>query len=135
MDSILRKNIFLFLALGGFILVSDQLSKILIRLNGGFYICNPHIAFNLKIPEFLFGILWTIIICLLIYAYRRGLLHNILYLTLILSGAMANMLDRFWWGCVIDFIDLGFWPVFNLADSFITLGAIMLIITYLKAKR
>jgi signal peptidase II len=136
MEPVLRKNLFLFLALGGLVLISDQLSKILIRLYGGFYICNPYIAFGLKIPQVLFWIFWLGIIFLIFYLlYRNYFFLNASYLMLILSGAISNLIDRIWWGCVIDFIDLAFWPIFNLADFFISLGAIMLIFTYLKVKR
>ena len=55
-----------------------------------------------------------------------------LALSFILSGALSNMLDRMNMGAVIDFIDwyIGHyhWPIFNLADSFICLGAIWLVI-------
>ena len=52
----------------------------------------------------------------------------LLSLLLIFSGAIGNLIDRITFGCVIDFIDLRIWPVFNLADSFITIGAILIII-------
>ena len=48
-------------------------------------------------------------------------------LSLILGGAMGNLIDRVWFGSVIDFIDLRVWPVFNLADSAITVGVILLL--------
>ena len=41
---------------------------------------------------------------------------------LILAGALGNLIDRLWFGHVIDFIDLRVWPVFNLADSAISVG-------------
>ncbi len=44
----------------------------------------------------------------------------------ILAGTLGNLTDRLRVGYVIDFIDLRVWPVFNLADSFITIGAVML---------
>jgi hypothetical protein len=53
-----------------------------------------------------------------------------LALLLILSGAVANIIDRLIYGCIIDFIDLKIWPVFNLADVFICAGVIMLIIKH-----
>ncbi len=41
-----------------------------------------------------------------------------------LGGAAGNLCDRLRRGAVIDFVDLGWWPVFNVADVAITLGAI-----------
>jgi signal peptidase II len=55
-----------------------------------------------------------------------------LALALILGGAAGNLIDRVVYGYVIDFIDLYYgnwhWPVFNLADSAITLGAGLLVL-------
>jgi signal peptidase II len=54
-------------------------------------------------------------------------------LGLILGGAFGNVIDRifrapgFLRGSVVDFVDLGFWPVFNLADSAITCGCLLLL--------
>ncbi len=52
-------------------------------------------------------------------------------LSLILGGAIGNLIDRVWFGYVIDFIDVYYnthhWPIFNVADSAITLGVILLI--------
>jgi len=53
-------------------------------------------------------------------------------LALILGGAIGNLLDRVMLGYVVDFIDVYYqhwhWPAFNIADSAITVGAVMLII-------
>ena len=54
-------------------------------------------------------------------------LRQKLSLAFILSGAIGNLIDRLRLGYVVDFLDFRVWPVFNLADSFITIGAIMLI--------
>ncbi|MFC1807829.1 signal peptidase II [Candidatus Omnitrophota bacterium] len=51
-----------------------------------------------------------------------------LSLYLILSGAIGNLIDRIFYGHVLDFIDLRVWPVFNIADSCITIGACLVII-------
>ena len=55
-------------------------------------------------------------------------------LGLLLGGAFGNLVDRavrgsegFLRGAVVDFVDVGFWPVFNLADSAITCGCILLL--------
>jgi signal peptidase II len=48
-------------------------------------------------------------------------------LIFIFGGAIANIIDRVRLGVIVDFINLRFWPVFNIADSFISLGIILLI--------
>jgi signal peptidase II len=61
---------------------------------------------------------------------------KLIALSLLLSGAVGNLIDRAMLGFVIDFIDLHYqnfyWPVFNVADSTITLGIILLIIADFK---
>ena len=46
---------------------------------------------------------------------------------LILGGAAGNLLDRLRLGYVIDFLDLRVWPVFNIGDSAITIGVVLLL--------
>ncbi len=115
------------------LIIIDQFSKYLIRHFGGFYICNKNIAWGIEIPGMLFWGFWiTIIAILLLAIWKRRFMPGILCLMLILSGAISNIIDRLCCGCVTDFISLGFWPVFNLADSFIVLGGILLLAKYLK---
>jgi signal peptidase II len=109
------------------LILFDQLSKYIIRHNGGFYICNSGLTFGLRLPSPVFFFAWFLIIALIVFfLFKQGASETI-FLLLILCGAVSNMLDRIAIGCVIDFIDLKFWPVFNLADVFITTGAAMLI--------
>jgi signal peptidase II len=60
---------------------------------------------------------------------------------LIIGGAAGNVLDRAFrgsaWmrGAVIDFIDLQWWPVFNVADVAIVSGAILMVLSLFKEKR
>jgi signal peptidase II len=60
-------------------------------------------------------------------------------LVLVLGGALGNLVDRlarspgFLRGHVVDFVAIGWWPVFNFADSCITIGAIILIVRTLLA--
>jgi signal peptidase II len=49
-----------------------------------------------------------------------------------LGGVVGNLIDRLLRGYVIDFIDLGFWPAFNVADASITISVIGLVIWYWK---
>ena len=59
-------------------------------------------------------------------------------LALILGGAVGNLIDRAWLGQVIDFIQLyydrWYWPAFNIADSAITLGAVLLVLDSLWSR-
>lgn len=56
-------------------------------------------------------------------------------LTLILGGAVGNLIDRLRLGYVVDFLDLRVWPVFNVADSCITVGVAWLLIQLVFEKR
>lgn len=60
-------------------------------------------------------------------------------LTLVLGGALGNVWDRIYLGYVVDFIDVYYeqwhWPAFNIADSAIFVGAVMLIIDSLRGER
>ena len=51
-------------------------------------------------------------------------------LIFIVSGAIGNLADRLRLGYVIDFIDVRIWPVFNIADTFITIGTLLIIISF-----
>lgn len=57
----------------------------------------------------------------------------------ILGGALGNLLDRFIYGSVLDFIDVGLagrrWPTFNVADVAITAGGVILVILYRRETR
>ena len=55
-------------------------------------------------------------------------------LGLIFGGAIGNIFDRVTRGYVIDFISVGWWPVFNLADTFLTVGVFLIIAFYGKIK-
>jgi len=53
----------------------------------------------------------------------------------ILGGAAGNLLDRVWFGRVIDFLDFRIWPVFNVADSCITIGVVILLWKYVVQEK
>tara|TARA_R110002049_G_scaffold200262_3_gene370914 strand:+ start:908 stop:1375 length:468 start_codon:yes stop_codon:yes gene_type:complete len=59
-------------------------------------------------------------------------------IALILGGALGNLIDRFYYGYVIDFLDVYYgtyhWPAFNIADSAIVIGAVLLVIDSFRSK-
>jgi len=99
---------------------------------------NKGIAFSISIPEIiLYPLLSLIIISGSILAYYYINWENKILassIALIWAGGIGNIIDRFLYGHVIDFIKIGNWPVFNLADSFISIGAGLLIIYLIKHK-
>lgn len=58
-----------------------------------------------------------------------------LALAMIIGGAVGNLYDRLKFGYVIDFLDLKFWPVFNVADSAVVVGAILLVFVFWAPER
>ncbi|MFZ1126054.1 MAG: signal peptidase II [Candidatus Baltobacteraceae bacterium] len=53
----------------------------------------------------------------------------------IAGGAIGNIVDRFHYAYVVDFIDLRWWPVFNVADSCITIGVGLLVLSSILRER
>lgn len=122
----------------------DQVSKFFIRANmipgqsipeEGFfritYVTNVGGAFGILSNQAFLITLTAIagIAAILIYA-RYPLFNRMLVrvaLGLLLGGAVGNLIDRIRFGEVVDFIDVGAWPVFNLADSAIVVGVIIII--------
>jgi signal peptidase II len=134
-------------ALGG-----DQLTKYIVSsrlsLDAERHVVGPlsiHHVQNSGIAFGLFAQATTIVTALtavavgwmLFFFARSGARHPILpiALGLLIGGSASNLLDRIRLGHVTDFIDLRFWPAFNLADSFIVLGVLVLLAALLLPQR
>lgn len=93
---------------------------------------NNGIAFSIKIPLFIILSTTFLIIFFLIYNVLQKIQcreHSKVFLfLLIIIGAMSNLIDRFLYGGVIDFIKIWIFPVFNLADAYITISIILYIL-------
>jgi len=81
----------------------------------------------------------TLAIVLIYYSlkdtgHKKPHIYN-LSLSFVLAGALGNLIDRLFLGYVIDFLDFRIWPVFNVADSAITVGAILLAWSMLKSTK
>jgi signal peptidase II len=68
---------------------------------------------------------------------RSGARHPVLptALGLLVGGSVSNLTDRLRLGHVTDFLDVGWWPAFNLADTFICVGVAILLVTLVLADR
>lgn len=85
---------------------------------------------------FLIGISFTVL--LMGWIYRHQLVKSrigYIGLSIIASGAIGNLIDRIVRGYVVDFIDIHIIPVFNLADLFINIGILCLVIDTVKASK
>ena len=116
-----------------FVISADQISKILIKLLGFKIVCNKGIAFGLGQDVTAIAIAVLIVVFGLLI-YEKQQLTKI-SLALIFAGGVSNLIDRIFVGCVRDFIKVGFWPAFNLADSAITVGVLLFLLTLFKDKR
>ena len=107
------------------------------------YVENRGVSFGMfskHDKSFYFGILSMLVSAYIIYllVQSKNLIES-LGLSLILGGAIGNGVDRLYHGFVVDFIDLHFknlhWPAFNFADSFITVGAVVFVISITLDKK
>jgi len=150
---------FRWLTLAALVIVLDQISKLLIINNFQYgenlillqtfsltLIHNPGAAFSFLsdaggIQRWLFGLLAlaaSVWIVVLLHKHSAKLLFA-LALSLILGGALGNLIDRIAYGYVIDFLlfhwEEHYFPAFNLADSAITCGAFLLILESFLEKK
>jgi signal peptidase II len=138
------------LALAGGVLALDQWTKHLasallagrppVRLLDDIvqltYALNSGVAFSLgagtRFPFFIFSIAAAVAILWLLARGSVRRLAQQIALALVLGGALGNLVDRITTGLVVDFIEIGFgrfrWPVFNVADSAVTVGVVLFIL-------
>jgi len=135
------------------ILFLDQLSKSLVTKNlllnqslplikGIFHLTLIHnrgAAFGIlknQTQLFIFTSLLAIILIFWNLRKNKYKTHSIysISLSFVLAGALGNLIDRLKLGYVIDFLDFRIWPVFNIADSAISIGAMILGYSILRSK-
>lgn len=98
------------------------------------YVQNYHGAFGLfgSHPLLLTALASVVLISFYLWYRREGASAGVhVAFALIFGGAVGNIIDRLRSGYVHDFIDLRWWPVFNVADSAITIGVAILLLQML----
>jgi signal peptidase II len=89
-----------------------------------------------SIALIVFAIIISIVLAIWMWQAQETFLS--IALALVIGGAIGNVIDRIRFGAVVDFLDVHaggwHWPAFNVADSAITLGVILLILDSLKSK-
>jgi signal peptidase II len=146
------RNDLVFFVLAGLVIVLDQLTKYLVRANLALgesvpeegplritYVTNTGAAFGILQGQTLFLVVTTFfgLAAILLYYLYPPMEHGVLRLALglQLGGAVGNLADRVRVGRVTDFIDVGPWPAFNVADSSILVGVFIIIGFFLLAER
>jgi signal peptidase II len=150
------KPFLLWIGLSVVVIILDQISKLIahntipprssIRVNdflNWVLVFNPGAAFSFladgggwqKWFFIAIGVIATIVMIWLLFRHAQQSIFCF-SISMILGGAVGNLIDRFTHGAVLDFIDVYYrqyhWPAFNLADSAITLGTILLILDELR---
>ena len=126
-----------------FLLLIDRFLKSFIWLNQDFeykiigeyfkisFALNPFIAFSLPLTGYVLILIVVFILILLILfflkLYKTADYHSAGLLILIFIGASSNLFDRFKYSAVIDYFDLKYFTVFNLADTMIVVSAFVLV--------
>ncbi len=136
-------------------LILDQVSKAVIErqmvfferidILGSFlglrYVRNTGIGFGLLsgLDPFLIGGIQLLIIgvvLLTVFRFRYEITGaEEFFVGMIIGGAFGNLVDRLRLGYVVDFVEMPLWPVFNVADSCIVIGAVLLLIAYYRRER
>jgi len=105
------------------------------------FTANYYMAFSLPFGgRALTALISLIIITLIFYIFylilnKKNQFANIILLTVILFGAISNILDRILFGYVADYLELRYFTVFNLADVMISFGAITVLFNVLISNR
>lgn len=133
-----------------FIILADQVTKHLVEktlhLGQSIPVIPDYLHITLvKNPGAIFGVMahgrWffigvTLVALVILFFLMRdfkGYKFSRLGLTLIVSGAIGNLMDRIRFGYVVDFLDLRVWPVFNIADVVLCLGAALFLYDFIKS--
>jgi signal peptidase II len=131
---------------------ADQLTKIVVAsqlsLGDAVEIAGPFTIHHVRNTGIAFGlfsnstsiviVLTTGAIAALLVFYGRSARRHPLLPTavgLVVGGSVSNLVDRLRLGHVTDFLDLDYWPAFNLADTFIVVGVGLLFLSFVAADR
>ncbi len=141
--SILIMTLVLFLDQGTKLLVVTNLAygesiPILFHIVAITYVHNFGAAFGIFAGQRMVFILAVLVIVVVFIKWRKDFLQaGPLAMHgggLLMGGALGNLVDRVRLGYVVDFIQVGWWPVFNIADSAIVIGAVSLVLLAIRSE-
>jgi signal peptidase II len=132
--------------------VADQLTKHIVTrtlpLNDSVHVAGPLSIHHVQNSGIAFGLFSSAtaivtvvtgiaVVWMLVFFARSGSRHPVLpaALGLLIGGSLSNLVDRIRLHHVTDFIDIRWWPAFNLADTFIVVGVCILLAALVAADR
>jgi signal peptidase II len=151
-----QQSFLLWMGASALILILDQLTKVIAKSSliegisqpvtsflNWTLVYNPGAAFSFLAQaggwqRWFFTGIGLIAAAIMIWLIKKNTSQTLfcLAMSLVLSGAIGNVIDRILYGAVVDFVDLHYagwhWPAFNIADSAITIGVILLILDEIK---
>ncbi|MFH1822562.1 MAG: signal peptidase II [Patescibacteria group bacterium] len=120
---VILDRFFKFLAINNYFSEPIEIIRSIFKLS---YSSNYNIAFSLPISGLGLNLAIIIIIaCLLYYLlnlFKKNSYNESLYLAIIILGATSNLFDRLKYGFVVDYLDLKYFTVFNIADMMVVGG-------------
>ena len=139
-------------AVAGAAVIGDQLTKHIVRtqltLGESVHVLGPFSLHRVQNSGIAFGFFSSAtavvtvltaaaVVWMLVFFARSGARHPVIpaALGLLIGGSLSNLVDRIRLGEVTDFLDFGWWPAFNLADSFICIGVAILLGALIAADR
>jgi signal peptidase II len=128
-------------AIAGAAIAADQLTKHVVAsqlwLDENVELVGPFSIHHVQNSGIAFGLTLVAVAWMLVYFLRSGARHPLLPVAvgLLIGGSVSNLADRVRLGHVTDFLDLRYWPAFNLADSFIVVGVAILLGALVAADR
>jgi signal peptidase II len=134
------------------VIVADQVTKYLVTsrlaLDEGVKVIGPFSIHHVRNSGIAFGffpnstlavaaVTAAAVVWMIVFFARAGSRHPVFpaALGLLVGGSLSNLFDRIRLGYVTDFLDIRYWPAFNLADSFIVIGVVILLLAFLVGDR
>jgi lipoprotein signal peptidase len=123
------RNRFLFAVFIVLLLFCQLVGYIVIRSGARYWANDGLPVLSETVVSTYYYVLFFAVLVTVLYFIRKLTAKNIdLLLALVGAGAASNLFDRVFRGAVMDYIDLWIWPSFNVADIFIVVGAVLVVV-------
>jgi len=114
-----------------FLWVHFLIHFLIVSLSYSDLVCNPAGPFGIILPRwFIVGVSLAIVVSIFSIVSKNLSLSFQWPWLLVLSGGLGNLLERIFFGCIMDYIHISSFPVFNMADMLLTLGVVVILLRW-----